>query len=389
VRDLDVLKGLRVLDMSVGVAPGFAARLLGDHGAEVIKVEQPSGDPLRQDVAGTCDFAYANVGKRSIVLDLDSDEGRGVLDRLLDRTDLVIESFTASDRERYRVDADRLRSGRESLIVISVSPFGTFGPYRDWRASEHVVYGMGHEMYALGEADLPPGPLAPYVVWGTVALSTAMLAAAALYGVLNGQPGAHYDVSAMEAMVASIDRRAHTLVAYAYTGEHLTRGHSPAAFPGYAVRCKDGYVSIGANASWWDPFRRAVGVPELLTEEFASAPKMHEVSAEANAAWRAWCDSRTKLEITDLLQSVGVPCEPMNTVADLLAHDQFAARDYFQPVEVEGQPGLVPGPPVKLGDLAPRDVRHSPALGQHTVEVLTEVGLDEATIARLSQEART
>src|SRR5699024_10999949 len=109
----------------------------------VVKVEQlPDGDPLRGDVDGNLDFVYCNLGKRSVMLDLDSATGRNGLDALIDRADVVIETCDTQTRERLGLEPEKLREGRDSLVVVSVTPFGSRGPYRDWRASEHVIYSM-------------------------------------------------------------------------------------------------------------------------------------------------------------------------------------------------------------------------------------------------------
>ncbi|WP_155354061.1 CaiB/BaiF CoA transferase family protein [Acrocarpospora macrocephala] len=379
-----VLEGLRVVDLSTGIPAGFAARLLADNGADVIKVESPSGDVLRQDIY---DFVYCNMGKRSVALDLEDGDARAALDVVLDRADVVIESCDAVGRERYGLDPDRLRAGRETLIVISVTPFGGSGPYRDWRASEHVLYGMGHEMYATGQPDLPPGPLAPYVSWLTIGFSAAVVTLAAMYGVANGQGGSHYDISGFEAMAASIDRRAHALVAYAYCGDPLTRGGTPEMFPPHANPCADGWVSVAAGGLWWEPFCRVVGLPELA--EFRTAPAVGTVPEDVHAAWRNWCSTRTKREISDLFQSAGVPSEPMNTMADLLRDDHLRSRSFFKGVDVDDSAGMVPGPIVRLGGPEPDAWPAAPRLGEHTIEVLREAGVDEQWIARLTAQEAT
>ncbi len=382
----DLFEGVRALDLTQGIPGAFAVRLLADNGADVIKVEPPGGDPLRgQD--GGIDFAYSNAGKRSAVLDVSRTHHRALLSRLLDRVDVVVDSFTAAERERFDASPDRLREGREQLIAVSVTPFGHSGPYRDWRASEHVVYAMGHEMSATGQADLPPGPMAPFVTWLTVGFGAAMVTSAALYAVLEGRGGAAYEIAAMESMAASIDRRANGLVAYAYSREPLHRGGVHAGFPPAANRCADGWVSLSANGGWWEPFRQAVQIPEFLTEEYAQNPDPRSLSPEAWDAWQQWCLRHTKREITDLLQGVGVPAEPMNTMADLLSDEHLRSRSYFEKVSWDGNVAEMPGPVVRLiGTEANHDIRHSPELGQHTEEVLRELGCSDEEIARLLED---
>lgn len=343
------LSGLRVLDLTTYIAGPYCTKLLASCGADVIKVEQPDGgDPMRHcgpfDADGeSLEFRDLNLGKRSVRLDLGRD-----LEQLLGLVagaDVVVESFQPGTLDRFGLGYKTLRDVNPRIVVSSISSFGQTGPYRDVVATEIVLYAMGGEMYGTGQPDLEPTRLAP-----GVALRFAGEAAVVptLAAVLHGQ-GDWVDVSIMETLLASPDRRMQSLMAYAYCGEKKVRENSLlSGNPPEYLHCGDGWIHMTVPGTAWPQLAKLIGEDEAAPVE------------QIREAWLKWSGDRPKLEVVETLQAAGLPAMPVNSVAELIDDQHFAERDFFQ--EVDGRryvgvfarfadtPASLPGPGPALGE---------------------------------------
>ncbi|MDP7533699.1 MAG: CoA transferase, partial [SAR202 cluster bacterium] len=259
------LSDITILDFTQGIAGPYCTKLLADYGANVIKIERPAtGDgarrlgPFPNDVehpekSGA--FLHLNTNKRGIALDLNSDGGREAAFELARRSDLVVESFRPGTMERFGLDYSSLNAANPSLVMTSISNFGQTGPYRDWRASELILYGMGGELISTGIIEREPvkmgGNVGSYQA-GTVAAYASL---AAVTGARDRGTGEYVDVAIIETQAGSIDRRMSLLLAYQYNDETTTRESLDAAsgtgFPGGVYPCADGYVQITAGLVWF------------------------------------------------------------------------------------------------------------------------------------------
>lgn len=366
------LAGVRVIDLTQYVAGPYCTKLLALYGAEVIKVERPDGgDPMRM-VGPFVDaphpdralaFLDLNVNKLGVTLDLHSEDGRKSLLELVRSADIVVESFRPGTLDRLGLGWQALQAVRPDLVMTSISNFGQTGRYRDLPASEIVLYGMGHEMFGTGLAGREPLSMAPrlnlYFAGQTAAVATL--------GALLGGRAEWIDVSIMETFLSSIDRRADSLVAYAYCGERMERAAAPYAgsFPPVYSWCADGYVAVNASAG---PARSALYGALGLAE-----------SAEGeNAArtWTEWCAARTRRVVTDRLQAAGIPCEPVNSMADLVGDEHLLTRGFFVPLEhpVAGK-ALYAGLPVRTESTPGAVNRPAPRLGEHNDLVFSRPAL--------------
>lgn len=391
------LEGLTVLDVSQGAAGPYCTRLLAAYGADVVKVERPRvGDLMRHcppfvgDVPGpdrSLSFLHLNVNKRGITLDLASDTGRETFLRLVVKADVVVESFRPGTMADFSLGYDELRRANPQIVLTSISNFGQTGPYRDLPASEIVLYGMGHAMFGTGQPDAEPMSMAPRVNLHFAGQTAAVATMAAVLGRdVTGQ-GDWIDVSIMEAFTSSIDRRAISLTAYDYTGERMVR---MASVQGMAVPppynpCADGYFHITVGVVWWDTFVKSVDEPFIRDPRYAPPLTDPVAREEFDTYWIPWCMARTKREIVEIFQAAGLPCAPVNSVADIASDPQLTARGFFRELtHSEVGTARYPGLPYLMHDTPGAYWKAAPRLGEDNEQVLGELGYERPDLGTLA-----
>lgn len=393
------LDDVRVLDLTQHLCGPYATKLLADYGADVIKVERPgAGDPARllRPFAGDTPnpeksglFAWLNTNKRSLTLDLSRDAGRDVLLDLARTSDIVVENFRPGTFERLRLGYEALTKQRPNAILLSISNFGQSGPYRDWQGSELVLYAMGGEMYSMGLAEKGPIKMA-----GTAALfesgsAAAVAAIGAIYGARWGGEGAHLDISIYETQIGGVDRRHAAIIGYEFAGRVSERASAGSAlgFPTGVYPCADGYIEIAGGGPRWPSTVAMLGhPPELAGPEWtvpgaALNPALKEIF---DGVFYPWLLERTKREIWEIGQQFHVLCSPLYTMEDLFSDPAFRERGFF----IEGEHSAIgrhtmPGRPFIMAESPWSLRRPAPLLGQHTDEVLAELGYNVARIAAL------
>jgi CoA:oxalate CoA-transferase len=389
------LAGIRVLDLTWVLAGPFASMVLCDLGADVIKVERPPyGDVARTTGPYLDDesayFFSVNRGKRSICIDLKSTAGRDLFLRLVEKADVVMENFTPGTMERLGLGYDVLSQRNPRLIYAATSGFGQTGPYRHKPALDIIVQGMGGIMSITGE---PGGrPVRPGISLGDIAagLYTAIGILAALHEREKSGRGQMLDISMLDCQIAILEN---AFVRYFATGEvpgPLGTRH-PSSTPFQAFPTKDGWIVIAL--SWgvdnqWELLLATLGLPELIDDPRFETPGLRtqhhaELEPILNEAFR----KKTTREWLEELEPLGIPCGPLNDIAQAAADPQVQARDML--VEVEHPKGFrlkVPNTPVKL-TRTPGGVKGPPpAIGEHTDQVLRELlGLSDEQIATLRE----
>ena len=402
------LTGLKVLDFTHYVAGPYCTKLLADYGAEVIKVEwPPHGDGSRRmgpypgdepHPEKSAQFLHLNTNKRGIAVDLKQTEVAGIVERLASWADVVVESYRPGVADRLGIGYEHLSSVNPAIVYTSISNFGQTGPYRDYRGSEIVFYGMGGEMHSTGLADREPlklgGNVGLYQAGAVAAVATMGAVLAGSFWIddeTDAAIGQHVDVSILETQLGSVDRRQSALLAYQYTGElsHRPASGGSGGYPNAVYPCSDGYLQINGSRMYFPRAVAMLGNPPELTEE-----RWKDPSSQGDGAMQEefegehflpWILERTRAEAWHSAQANRVLSGPINTMADLDVDPSFNSRGVFaegdHPVaghmRYPGRPFIMNGSPWRLR-------RTAPMLGQHTMEVLSEHGYSNEDIARLS-----
>jgi crotonobetainyl-CoA:carnitine CoA-transferase CaiB-like acyl-CoA transferase len=385
------LEGIRVLDVAQVMAGPFCAMQLCDMGADVIKIEPPGGDPTRQmgarggsDSAG---FAALNRGKRAIVLDLKSPAGRRAFERLAARADILIENFRPGVMRQLGLDYAALSATNPGLIYASISGYGQTGPDAAKGGFDLIAQGVSGVMSVTGQPGAAPVKSGvPLTDLGAGLFALAAVLAALHHRHRTGR-GQYIDTSLLEAGLALSVWEAAEYFSEGVTPQALGSSHRFLA-PYQAFRCSDGYVTIGAGTN-----RLFAELCDLLGHrEWASDPSFSSAGARVKnrdglvERIEAITSTSTRADWLAKLEAHGIPCGPINTYAEAFADRQVAAREMV--VEID-HPALgrlrAPGSPIKMSETPPRVGRHVPRLGEHTSEVLREIGMSDQEIADVTR----
>ncbi len=384
---MQALDNVRILDLTQHIAGPYATRLFADFGADVIKVEKPSGDitrtmgPFKDGIphperSGL--YFYLNCNKRSVVLDLKSDEGRAALASLAKSADLVVESFAPGTLERLGIGYEWFKSLKPDLPLVSISNFGQDGPYRDYRLTDLTLYAFAGEMYSMGETDREPVKMA-----GTAALFESGAAAAvgimgALFAAKRHGIGQHVDISLAETHFGGVDRRHATAIGFQFSGRKTLRVASHGGgMPQGIYPCADGYVDFTNAGLRPDRIAEMLEHPDWLDDSRFSDPVQRmnpAVIEEWNGYFIGWCIERTKREIWAEARRAKVMCGPMFTMEDLFTDEAFRDRGFWSNAShSELGEVTIPGRPLMMEQGGWELRRAAPLLGQHTKEVLAEI----------------
>jgi crotonobetainyl-CoA:carnitine CoA-transferase CaiB-like acyl-CoA transferase len=385
------LAGYRVLELAHLIAGPVCGMYLADMGADVVKIEQPTGGDASRTTYGThyggesAVFVTVNRNKRSAAIDLARPEGRAAFERLVARADVVIEAYRGGVAERLGIDWVRLAPLNPRLVYCSLSAFGPDGPWREKPGVDMLVQAMGGVMAVTGDADGPPALCGAPVLdtIGSLMAGQGILTAL-LHRERTGE-GQRVDVSLLNGTLLAHAARLSVFLA---TGEEPGRwgsGH-PYLVPFQALQARDGWVYV---AVWvdrlWTPFCEAIGRPDLAGDpRFATRADRLGRRAELTALLADVFRSHTVGEWMKRLEARDVLCAPVNRYADLPSDPQVMAsgmlveqehpragrlRTLDTPIRFNRTPGGIRTP--------------APALGEHTDSVLTEAGLAPAEVARL------
>ena len=374
--NLKALTGVRVIDMTHNQAGPACAQIMGFLGADVIKLEEPKGgDVARAQNNDELFFLVFNANKRSLTLNLKTEEAKAHFKTLIGKSDVLIENFGPGALDRMGLGWTELQKINPRLIYATIKGFGTWGPNAHFKAYEPIAQAMGGAMCVTGTADGPPT-----YNWPAIGDSgTGMHMAIAILAALNQRHatgrGQHVEVAMQEAVLnlIRISLREHQRHGVPErTGNQLGRN-----VPGTTYRCAPGgpndYAYIYAQPQMWPAVCKVLGRPELESNPlFKTNPDRWQNRAALEAIITEWTMQRSKHEVSKLMSDAGVPCGACQDTAEIIADPHLRARNMI--VEMEYPPRgkfTTVNSPLHLSD-SPVDLKRPPMLGEHTEAILQE-----------------
>jgi crotonobetainyl-CoA:carnitine CoA-transferase CaiB-like acyl-CoA transferase len=389
-----VLKGIRVLDISTLIAGPYCAMILGEMGAEVIKVEHPvGGDPGRAMgppyVKGQSAMALSmNRNKKSLTLNLSKEEAKEIFFGLLRDSQVVVENFRPDILESLGLDYQRLSKDRPDLVYCSVSGFGEQGPYRMKAGTDTIFQGMGGVMTVSGEPGDPPLRLGVPIADVSTGIYAALAVMMALYHRSQTGKGQKVEICLLDSLIALQTPR---VMEYFVTGKNpiLTGRSSPFGAPIQFFETKDGYVNLSVFLDkFWNKLCAALGIEHLANDpKFARNADRMKNRKELEKILGKIFRERTSAQWREILDQHDVPNGPINTYEDVFQDPQVQHNKIAVELshEVLGPLRYV-GLPFHLTDTPGGPQSPPPMVGEHTVEILTGLGFSKEEIAKLKEE---
>lgn len=387
------LAGLKVIELGQLIAGPFASKLLGEFGADVIKIEPPgTGDPLRKWRVlkdGTSLWWHVQTrNKRSLALDLRSAEGQSIVRRLVEEADIVIENFRPGTLEKWGLGWEALSELNPRLIMVRISGYGQTGPYRDRPGFGVIGEAMGGLRYLSGHPDQPSVRVGVSIGDSLSALYGVIGALLALQERHRSGRGQYIDVALYESVFAMME----SLIPE-YDAANVIREPSGSALPGItpsnAYPCAGGeYVLIAGNGdSIFKRLMNAIGRQDLADDpRFAHNDGRSQHAALIDGAIADWTRQHQRDYVLDVLESAHVPVGYPYTAKDIVADPHYLAREMIETIGLaDGASLKVPGVLPKLSRTPGRIAGGGPELGQHTRDVLDELGIDRETQAKMRE----
>lgn len=390
------LAGVRVIDLTQMLAGPYCSMMLGDMGAEIIKIEPVGGDQTRlqgphfpddtdQHFGGY--FQSVNRNKSSVALDLKQAAGREILIRMVSNADVLLENFRVGVMDKLGLSYETLHAINPKLVYGCIRGFGDprtgKSPYMDWPAYDVVAQAMGGIMGITGPDHESPIKVGPGVGDIFPATMAAFGVTSALHHAEKTGEGQFVDVAMYDSILALCER---IVFQYGYTGEiPRPQGTShPLLCPFDNFPTSDGWVTIAApREKLWGELCQRIGAPELAQDpRYSSNRARVQNAASVRAILSAWTRPRTKQQVMDVLGGF-VPAGPVNDAQDIFNDPHVAARDMLVTLEHPGSQhrGTFAGVPVKLKGTPPTPARRAPLLGEHTEAVLKSYGYTESELA--------
>jgi len=385
------LDGVRVVDVTTMISGPIATRILGDQGADVVKVEAPGvGDLVRVMGAArdglSATFATSNRNKRSVVIDLKQAAGVALLRKLVAGADVFIQNFRPGAIERMGLGEDVLRSDRPDLIYVSISGFGESGPYAHKRVYDPVVQALSGLAAIQADRETErPRMMRLIVPDKLTALTAAQAISAALFARERNGRGQHLRLSMLDATVAFMWPEG--MASHTFRGSGA-KGVRTRLAQDLVFQTRDGYITAGAvSDSEWQGLCKAVERPDWLEDERYQTPRGRiRYAGERLTMLAEVLGNETSAHWLARLEAEDVPCAPVLDRDGLLEHPQILANELISESEHPvGGPMREARPPERFAG-TPSSLRHpAPTLGQHTDQILGELGVDAAEIRQLRE----
>jgi len=386
------LAGVRVLEATTTWAGPICGRILGDFGADVVKVEAREGEvgrrvqPYLPDTDPPVSFMYAtgNCNKRSLTLDIRTEEGRAIFLRLAAKNDVVLENFRPGTLERLGLGYEAVRAVRPDVVYVSISGFGQYGPDAERVGYDPLAQAAGGFISLNGDPQGEPVKAPTFLADDLGGLHAALATLAALRHRDQHGEGQRIDISLLDAMLFQSDGYL-TLGALGVDLPRLGNEYRVAA-PARIYPCRDGTLMAGVLLDrHWVKLCAVIGEPELAEDpRFATVEARLQHRREVDGAVADWMARCTVDEAYTALRKADLPVSPVRTYAEAARDPHVRERDMLQPVpQFDGSEAPITGPAAKFSRTPVRVRSGAPALGAHTDAILEELGFDEAEVAGL------
>jgi succinate--hydroxymethylglutarate CoA-transferase len=384
-----VLDGVRVLDFTQVLAGPYGTSMLGDFGADVIKIEPPGGEPFRNIdnliAPGESGYYYGiNRSKRAMTLDLKHPASREIVERLVAGSDVTVVGFRPSAASKLGLDFETLSSMNPRLVHCSLTAFGEDGPLAAEPGMDIVVQALSGVMALTGEPDRAPVKTGPSIADFTGAFLTVVAVLAGLRVRDRDGTGQHVSINLLDGQIAML---ANFITPYFLNREPIRRagGGHPQVVPYQVFEAADGSMVVAClNDTFWAPLCRGIDHEDFIDDpRFVDNPARNANRHVLIPLLEQMFAAETRAVWLERLRAHGVPCAPVNELEDALAEPQVrhngALTELTHPVH---GPYTVPSNPVKMSASPPRPHGYVPAVGEHTRVVLSEFGFDDVTISR-------
>lgn len=388
------LEGIKILDLSWVLAGPFCTMVLNDLGAEVIKLERPNvGDLARGNgpfINGESSyFTSINRGKKSITVDLQKPEGKEIFYKLVKKVDVIVENFVPGTVKRLGIDYDTVKEINPRIVYASISGFGQDGPHAKYRALDVIIQAMGGIMSITGEKDGPPLKVGASIGDITAGLFTVIGILSSLFEREKSGLGQMLDISMLDCQMALQENAFMRYFATGEIPERLGTRH-PVFTPFQAFETKDGYIvvaMVGGTRNQWPLFCAITGHLELMDDpRYETGADRTEHYAELEPIFNEIMKSKTTDEWLTILSEVGIPCGPINNIAQVAGSPQTAHRNMI--VEVPHKNGHIKliNTPVKLSRTPGSVTSTAPELSENTFKVLSSLlNLNEDELLKLRE----
>ncbi len=389
---MQALDGIRVIDLSRYISGPYCGELLGDMGAEVIKVETPDGEPNRHFEPSINGFGFYNMvmnrNKKSITLQFRSEEAKEILTRLFQDADVIIQNFKPGTFEKMGFNWDTIHQLNPRAILVSISGFGQNGPMAGYPGFDYILQAMGGLMNMTGSPEGEPYLAGSFVIDYITAAYAAFATSMALIAREKTGVGQKVEASLLNsAMSILVDAVPEDIVLHktrTRTG-NLDKNTAPVG----CFKAKDDYVYvIAAMQSHWERLAEHIGRKDLISDpRFLTNNDRFKHYTEVNAYVQEWVQTKNREDIVNELNALGIPSAPVLSISDFIRLPQVQSNNQIIEVPVKGI-GKIPvqGFPVDLSDTPPALTLGPPNLGEHNEEIYQQLGFSEAEIQRMKEK---
>jgi formyl-CoA transferase len=387
------LDGIRILDLTQVQAGPSCTQILAWMGADVIKIEQPGvGDRTRTERAVDPEidshyFLVSNANKRSLTLNLKSEDGRGVFLRMIEKADIVVENYAPGQMEKFNLSYETLKQANDKIIFCTIKGYGTYGPNSHIKSFEHIAQAMSGAMSTNGERDNEPQFVSPGVGDSGTGLHAAIGMMAALRQRDNTGEAQRVEVSMQDGIVNLMRIR---MIDTLNTSEPVERrGNRVWGGPPFVYPCKPGgpndYVAVVLSGDSWDTILALAGRADLIGDpRYDTQEARDDHAEEVEEIMKTWTMTKTKYEVMQELEDLGLPVGAVQDTVEVFNDPHLIARDMIVDTHdpVRGDYKLI-GCPIKI-DSNPVELKVPPLLGEHSEEILSSLlEMQDSEIAQL------